>query len=99
MTMMGGLSRDKVVLYVRTVPSPARNDAKIQEFYMIRSLEKGILQKCRNFTRFRLNTSQFEENDAAAQQFRDISPDLAKIAALLQECHLAQLLLPLQCRG
>ncbi|MCY9623600.1 hypothetical protein, partial [Paenibacillus thiaminolyticus] len=49
-------------------------------------MEKGILQKCRNFTRFRSNTSQFGENDADAQQFRDISPDFAKIAALLQEC-------------
>lgn len=75
-----------LVLYVRTVPSPAGNDAKVQEFYKVGSLEKGILQKCRNFTRFRMNTSQLEVNDADAQQFRDISPDFDKIAALLQEC-------------
>ncbi|NGP60470.1 hypothetical protein L3476_21750 [Paenibacillus thiaminolyticus] len=57
--------------------SPAGNDAKIQEFYRGRSFEKGILQKCRNFTRFRLNMSSFEEIDAGVQQFREIFADLA----------------------
>ena len=64
---------------------PSVNDAKIQEFHRVRSLEKDILQKCRNLTHFHLFGGNLGENDVLTQYFCEISDSLAENAAFLQD--------------